>query len=45
MMWLPEDKNDPVIKQKFSWATDLFIIERIHDSYFYESWVAGSAAA
>ena len=42
MLWLDEDKNDPVIQQKFPWATDLFVLERIHDSYFYESWVAGS---
>ena len=42
MLWLAEDKNDPVIQQKFPWATDMFVLERIHDSYFYESWVAGS---
>ena len=42
MLWLAEDKHDPVIQQKFPWASDLFVLERIHDSYFYESWVAGS---
>ena len=42
MLWLAEDKNDPVIKQKFPWATDLFTLERIHDTCLYESWVVGS---
>ena len=42
MLWLAEDKHDSVVQQKFPWATDLFILERIHDSYLYESWVAGS---
>jgi len=42
ILWLAEDKNDPVIKQKFPWATDLFMLDRIHDSHLYESWVTGN---
>ena len=42
MLWLAEDKSDPIIMRKFPWVTDLFMLQRIHDTYFYESWVVGS---
>ena len=45
LLWLTEDKNDPIIKQKFPWVTDVFVLDRIHDSYLFESWIAGNAVA
>jgi len=38
-LWRPEDKEDLVIKQKFPWATEFIILERIHNSNLYETWV------
>ena len=45
MIWLPEDKNDPIIQEKFPWANALFILERTTNTNLYEAWIHGSAVA
>jgi len=45
ILWLPEDKDDPVIKKKFPWATNIFIIERISNTNLYETWFHGCTVA
>ena len=45
MMWLPEDKNDPVIQEKFSWGVGLFSIDQVPNSNLYETWMHGSTVA
>jgi len=44
ILWRPVDKDDPVLK-KFPWVTNLFIIERISNSHFYETWFHGHTVA
>ena len=45
MLWLPEDKNDPIIQEKFPWAAGLYILYNPTDTNLYETWMHGSAVA
>ena len=45
MMWLPEDKNDPVIQEKFPWGVGLYILNRVPNSNLYDTWAHGSTVA
>ena len=38
-LWRPEDKEDPIIKQSFPWATEFITLERIYNTNLYETWV------
>jgi len=44
VLWRPEDKGDPVLK-RFPWVTNLFTVNRISNSHFYETWFHGSTVA
>ena len=45
MLWLSEDKNDPMIQERFPWTTSLYILERVTNTNLYTTWVHGSAVA
>jgi len=45
MFWLPEDKDDPIIKEKFPWATNLHVLDRATNTNLYETWIHGSTVA
>ena len=43
MLWLPDDKNDPVIQEKFPWAANLHIFYNPTSVHLYETWLCGNA--
>ena len=42
ILWRQEDEDDPIIKQKFPWATEFVQLERIYNSNLYETWMDAS---
>ena len=45
MLWLPEDKNDPVIQEKYPWGVGLYVLNQVANSNLYETWAHGSTVA
>ena len=45
MLWLPEDKNDPVVQEKYPWGVGLYVLNQVANSNLYETWAHGSTVA
>ena len=45
MLWLSEDKKDPIILEKFPWASGLYTLDRTANTNLYEAWVHGSTVS
>ena len=43
LLWLPEDKNDPTIQEKFPWAVNVHMLYKPANTNLYETWLCGSA--
>ena len=45
MLWLPEDKKDPIIQEKFPWANGMYILDKTSNTNLYEAWIHGSTVS